>query len=124
MPYLLRIIVLGVALALPAATLPGCAQGTNIFGSTALAPQTFNERLAVAYTAVTGIRQSATTLLGSNTITAEDGDNVLKATDVARAGLDIARKLSTLDLTSADAKLNAVSITLTALSEYLTTRSK
>lgn len=103
----------------------GCAQGTNSMGSTLLpTADTFNKRLAAADVLDTAVRRAAIALLNAGKITAEDGDNVLKATDAARAGLDIARKLSALDLTSADAKLNAVSITLTALSEYLTTRSK
>ena len=85
---------------------------------------TFNARLAVAYSSVTAVRLSAKTLLDSERITKEDGQNVLDQTNHARAGLDIARKLAAADLKSADAKLAAIRTTLEALKGYLDTRDR
>jgi len=85
---------------------------------------TFNERLAVGYGTVTTVRQTATTLLTAKQISADDADNVLKTTDTARAGLDVARTLSGTNLTAADQKLTAIHTVLSALSTYLATRQK
>lgn len=85
---------------------------------------TFNARLAVGYSTVTTVRLTAKTLLDSQRITAEDGQNVLDQTNHARAGLDIARKLAAVDLKQADAKLTAIRITLDALKEYLDKRNQ
>lgn len=84
--------------------------------------ETFNERLAVGYATVTTVRQSATTLLVAKKITAADGQNVLDQTDNARAGLDVARTLSKIDLKAADAKLTAIRTILTGLQTYLASR--
>lgn len=86
------------------------------------APETFNERLAAGYGAVTQVRSTATTLLEAKRISSEDAQNVLTTTDAARQGLDVARSLSKTDLASAEGKVNAVRATLTALSAYLATR--
>lgn len=82
-------------------------------------PTTFNERWAVALAAVTEVRQTATTLLQAKAITPDDAENVLKSTDAARAGLDVARALSKVNATSADAKLDSVRAGLTVLQAYL-----
>lgn len=94
----------------------GCAQ----LGITS-AP-TFNEDLAIAYTSVTTIRQTATQLLNAKKLTAADGQNVLAQTDNARSGLDIARTLSSTNLASATGKLTAIKTVLSALTTYLATR--
>ncbi len=83
---------------------------------------TFNQKLAVAYSAVTQVRTTATTLLQAKKISADDAQNVNNQADHARAGLDIARAVSKTDLTAADAKLTAVHTVLTALSAYLATK--
>lgn len=88
------------------------------------APDTFNEKLAAGYGAVTQVRTTATLLVDAKKITSADGQNVLAATDAARQGLDVARDLSKTDLASAEGKVNAIRATLTALSGYLATRSK
>jgi hypothetical protein len=84
---------------------------------------TFAERLAVGYGTVTEVRNTVTTLLKAKKLTADDGDNVLKATDAARLGLDVARSLSKTDMNAAGAKLTSVRTALTALQAYLTERS-
>jgi hypothetical protein len=87
-------------------------------------PETFNERLAASYGAVTAARQSATTLLQQKRITAADAENILKQTDAARAGLDISRTMASTDLNAANARLNAVRSALTGLQTYLNSRSQ
>ena len=82
----------------------------------------FNENLAIGYTSVTTVRQTATTLLNAKKLTAEDGQNILQQTDNARTGLDIARKLSSTDMNSATGKLNAIRTILSSISAYLATK--
>lgn len=107
---------LTLLLSLLTLTLASCAQlGIS-------SPTSFNENLAIGYTSVTTIRQTATSLLNAKKLTAEDGQNVLQQTDNARTGLDIARKLSGTDLSSATNKLTAIRSVLSSLSAYLTTK--
>lgn len=87
-------------------------------------PETFNEKAAVALGTITTVRTTATQLLNEKKITADDGQNVLTATDNARAGLDIARTLNKSNPTAANARLDAIRTSLTALQSYLATRSK
>lgn len=87
-------------------------------------PETFNQKLIVGYSTVTAIRTTNAMLLDASAITADDGENVSKAADVARTGLDVARALSRTDMTAAEGKLTAVRTTIAALSAYLSTRSK
>lgn len=101
----------------------GCAAGTNPLGSVLLPDvDTFNKRLAVLKITATTVRRTTTALLNAAKISSDDGDNVLASTDVARAGLDIAEKLSATDLTSADAKLTAAKTILDGLRAYLLTK--
>lgn len=86
-------------------------------------PQTFSERVAAGYVGVTTVRDSATTLLQAGSITADDARNIQAQADNVRAGLDIARTVSSVDPTAADAKLQATLQILTALDSYLRTRS-
>ena len=85
-------------------------------------PTTFNEKLAIAYGTVTQVRTTATTLLKSGKIKADDAQNVLNQTDNARAGLDIARSMSGTDISTANGKLTAVETVLSSLSTYLSTK--
>jgi len=99
-----------------AAALTSCAQ-------LGIAPaETFAQKLAVGYSSVTAVRQSATTLLTAKKITADDAQNVQAQADNARAGLDIARTVSKTDPKAADAKLTSIRTLLTALSAYLATK--
>jgi hypothetical protein len=118
MLYLLRILLLAVFFSFPG-VLPGCAAGTNGMGSVLLAPDTFAERLAVGYSLVAQVRATATALLDAGKISSQDGQNTLDATDVFRAGLDVARGMAATDLTGAEAKLAAIKTGLTALKTYV-----
>jgi len=82
-------------------------------------PQTFNERLAVGYTSVTAVRLAATDLLLAKKISVDDAQNVLEQSDNARAGLDIARTLNTVDPEAADRRLQSILTGLKALQAYL-----
>lgn len=83
-------------------------------------PETFNQKLAVAYTSVTAVRTTATQLLAARKISPDDAENVNASADVARAGLDVARRTS--DPAAANAKLTAAVAALTALQTYLATK--
>lgn len=85
-------------------------------------PQTFNERLAAGYTTVTGIRNTAGTLLVSGKITVSDAENVQQQADNARTGLDLARQIYSDDAPAGTAKLDSVVVALTALEAYLRTK--
>lgn len=82
----------------------------------------FNERLAGATSTISTVRDTAAVLVNADVITAEDGQNVLEQTDHARAGVDIARTLRSVDPEAADAKLRASIQILNALEAYLRSR--
>lgn len=79
-------------------------------------PQSFEERLGTGYTTVTGIRDSAGIALDADKLSAANGDNVLKQTDTAREGLDIAKDLGP---ELGKDKLNTTITVLGALDAYL-----
>ena len=85
-------------------------------------PDTFNQRLAAGYATTTAVRQTATDLLKAKKIDVADAENVLKSTDAARTGLDVARTLAKTNLAAADSKVSAIHTVLTALSTYLAGR--
>lgn len=87
-------------------------------------PETFNQKLAVGYATVTQVRATALELGKAKRMEVEDVLNVNTQADVARAGLDIARKVAVTDLVAADAKLTAVHTGLVALQTYLSTKGK
>ncbi len=87
------------------------------------APQTFNERLAAAYTTVTAARDATATMLTSGRLSAADAQNVQSQLDNARTGLDLARQLHATNPPAGDARLDAVVMGLTALQAYLQSRT-
>ena len=97
--------------------LPACAQ-------LGIPPaETFNQRIAVAYSTVTAVRDTATTLLKGKRITVQDAENVQQQADNARSGLDIARTMFADGKTiPADDKLQSVSVALRALQTYLASK--
>lgn len=86
--------------------------------------ETFNQKLAVAYTSVTSIRQTALVLLQADKITAADAQQVQAQADNARAGLDIARQIHATQPDAGASKLASVLTALTALQTYLDSRNK
>lgn len=59
----------------------------------AVMPQTFEEKLGTGYQLVTTARDSAGNALDLDKLSSKDGENVLKQTDTAREGLDVAKDL-------------------------------
>lgn len=90
----------------------------------AATPETFNQKAAVAMGTITQVRESATALHDAKHISADDADNILKATDVARTGVETARKMNTLDPTAANGKLDSIRTGLAAVTAYLASRQK
>lgn len=82
-------------------------------------PQTFNQKIAVAYSDVTSARQVAASLVGIGKITPDDATNVQNLADKARDGIEIARQLHGKDAKAGEAKLASITVGLTALRDYL-----
>jgi hypothetical protein len=82
-------------------------------------PETFNQRVAFALGQVTAIRESATELVSSNAITADDAENVQAQANNARAGIDIAISYQSTDPSQAENRLAAAQVILDALKAYL-----
>lgn len=85
-------------------------------------PQTLNERIAVTVTAVTAVRQSATTLLTAQKLSVQDAENIQRQADNVVAGAQIARTLAGVDPAAADAKLQQSRAVLLALQAYLASK--
>lgn len=85
-------------------------------------PQTFNQKLAVGYSTVTAIQNTATTLVASGKITPDDAQNVLNQTAVITQSLDVARALYKVDPTTAATKLDSTIVVLQTLQAYLATK--
>jgi PBP1b-binding outer membrane lipoprotein LpoB len=87
-------------------------------------PETFNQKAAVAMGSVTQVRETATSLLQAKQINTADAENILKATDVARTGIDTARAMHASDPTAANSKLESIRTGLAALTAYLASKQK
>lgn len=87
-------------------------------------PENFSERVAAALTTTTTVRQTATTLLNSQIISSGDAENVLKQTDNAREGIEVARALRNVSPGAAEDKLTATLVILRALEKYLADRQQ
>jgi hypothetical protein len=104
--------ILNKALAIGAlAVLAGCATD-------------FNTRLATGYSAVTGVRQTTTTLLRAEKVSAADAQNVQDTADKARVGLDIARDVHATTPDLAEDKLKSATTILQSLRKYLSEVTK
>lgn len=86
------------------------------------APQTLNERIAVTVTAVTAVRQSATSLLVAKKLSVQDAENIQQQADNVVAGAQIARTIAGVDPAAADAKLQQTRAVLLALQAYLASK--
>lgn len=85
-------------------------------------PKTFNEKTLVAIAAIDEVQKSATTLIKAGKISPDDAQNVVNTADTAQAGIAVARQISATDLNAATAKLQTVTVVLTALQAYLATK--
>lgn len=99
-------------LALAALALGACA----VLG---LQPDSFNERVAVAYSTVSAVRDAAAVALDAGSIDVAEAENIQVQAHHARAAIDLARVVAATDPAQADAKLAATLTALQALSDYL-----
>lgn len=83
------------------------------------APKTFNEKVAVALSTVTIVRDTTISLLTADHITAEDAENIQTQANNARNGIDIARQLHATNPGPAENRLDAAVTILKALEDYL-----
>ncbi len=95
------------------ALMTGCAQlGVK-------APETFNEKAYAAALTIDSVQKQTSTLLKAGKISAGDAENVLKAADVATEGIKVARTYVSTAPTTANSKLDAAVMGLSALTAYL-----
>ena len=85
-------------------------------------PENFRERIVVAYSTVTAVRQSTLTLLEARKISPDDAENINTQADTARAGIEIARTLEGTSPSAASERLAAAIAITEALQAYLRTR--
>jgi hypothetical protein len=86
-------------------------------------PKSFNASLQDGYTAITAIVNTAGTLYAAGKLSDADKANVVSVATEAKNGLDIARQIHTTDPTAGADKLTATIAGLTALQNYLVSRS-
>lgn len=96
--------------------LAGCA--------TLAVPQTFDQRLAYSYGALTSVRDTGAMLIERGRIGPEDGLQILRATDEMRMLLDMARNVYPTDPLTAENKLKFVNGVLMQLEAYLKEKEK
>ena len=87
-------------------------------------PETFNERAAVALTAVTTVRETAKSLVTARKISPNDAQNVQETADTIRTGIDVARGIHRLDPKAGETKLASITAGLRALQTYLAEKGK
>lgn len=87
-------------------------------------PQTFNQRVLVARSNVTTIRQTATVLLNNKVISSNDAQNVQNSANMARDGLDVASEIYALNPKGGMDKLEASINILESLQRYLASKQK
>jgi hypothetical protein len=85
--------------------------------------QTFNEKVAAAYTTVSTVRGTAAGLVSAGKISPDDAQNVQNQCDHARAAIEIARQLHATNPSGGDTKLASATLILNALNDYLKGRS-
>lgn len=81
--------------------------------------ETFNQRLAVAYSSVTTARDTTAALVNSDVMMASDAQNVQNTLNQARAGLDVAANLYKIKPQDGEDKLVATLRILQAVDKYL-----
>jgi hypothetical protein len=83
---------------------------------------TFNKRMATAYTTVQAVADGAAAAKTAGKLTPADVTNVVNTSRAALAALDVANNLHTTDPKTADDKLAATMAILVALQTYITTQ--
>jgi len=85
--------------------------------------KTFNERAVVALSSVTAAANSVDSLLASDTITADDAENIVEQIETLKAGIDVARVVHSTNPAAGDERLTQILAGLEALSAYLRSRN-
>lgn len=80
---------------------------------------TFNKKVAAAYTTVQSVADSANAALAAGKITKSDATNVVTSARAALTAIDVAEGLHSTDPKAGDDKLAATLAILQALSAYL-----
>lgn len=106
------------AIAVTLLAVPGCAV-TGLPGASQSATLSPEKQISVAIAAVKGVRAVADQLLVTKKITATQAQDVQDKADIARKSLDVARSLIGTDTSTAVAKLNAATLILAELNEFL-----
>lgn len=106
------------ALAVTLLAVPGCAL-TGLPGTSQSATLSPEKQISVGIAAVKGVRVLADQLLVQKKISAAQAQDVQGKADIARQALDLARVMLATDATSAVAKLNAATLILSELNEFL-----
>lgn len=106
----------GLLLAMAATLLIGCGS------MEALKPKSFDDQLAAATKTSTFVLKSTTVLLKAGKISKKDAQNVLEQSDLAMAGVTLAREIKATDPAGAETKLGAALKILMALDAYLTSK--
>jgi hypothetical protein len=91
--------------------------GCNTLGL--IKPESFQERLAAAYTLNTTIRDASTNSLAAGAISSDDAQEWLDRNRAFRARLDQVRAVAGTDLSTAEARLAALETALQALRSEL-----
>ena len=92
--------------------------------ATLAVPQTFDQRLAYAYGALTAVRDTGTMLIQRERIGLADGVQFLHATDEMRMLLDMARNVHPTDPLTAENQLKFVNGVLMQLEAFLKEKEK
>jgi hypothetical protein len=85
--------------------------------------ESFNDKLLNGYTAISALADTTATLYAAGKISDADKDNVVDIATNLKTGLDVARQLHQTSPDAADDKLAATIVGLTALQNYLISRS-
>lgn len=87
-------------------------------------PATFPEKLAAAVATNAEVRKQAADALVLGAIDVDQAKSILQTTDAVRQGLEIARGVYATDPNAANARLNTLVATLTALQAHLASKVK
>lgn len=85
-------------------------------------PESFNEKMAWSIASVTFVRETATSFLAADKITADEAQTLQDRANNARTVLDAAERLLAIDFSGATAKLEVTRLLLQSLRDYLVCR--
>lgn len=101
-----------------------CLVACSSTGSLVTAPQTPQQKVAVAYVTLDQLTVAATQAIRAQKLSSADGQHVADSVKVSRQGVDIARDLVKIDPKAADAKITAQLAIIKALEDYLASKGQ